>query len=116
MHRGLLQSDPTTLDDRLCESGEVRRIKTAEDGIERKSTFPEQVHDVQEPFARTRLSAVRRADEELRRDDPLLWWLVTVLARVLHPWIAVRLLWLDVVDWWERSEGRLLSCSSRDLI
>jgi hypothetical protein len=38
-----------------------------------------------DPFRQTRINARRQADDDLRREDPPLWWTVASLATVRHP-------------------------------
>ena len=51
------------------------------------------MHD--DPYAHTRLLAAEQANEDMRRDEPWLWLFVHVVTRTIHPWIALRLWWLE---------------------
>jgi hypothetical protein len=40
---------------------------------------------------------VRRfqADEDMRRDEPWLWHFANVMTWIIHPWLNLRLWWLE---------------------
>jgi hypothetical protein len=50
-----------------------------------------------DPYAKTRLRAALQADEDMRRDEPWLWlWhFANVMTWIIHPWISLRLWWLE---------------------
>ena len=45
-------------------------------------------------FAHTRYLAAKRADEDMRRDEPWLWLFAHVATWIIHPWISLRVWWL----------------------
>ena len=51
------------------------------------------MHD--DTYAKTRHRAARQADEDLRRDERWLWHFANVLTWGIHPWVSLRLWWLD---------------------
>jgi hypothetical protein len=48
-----------------------------------------------DPYAKTRHRAALQADEDMRRDEPGLWHFANVLTWIIHPWISLRLWWLE---------------------
>jgi len=46
-------------------------------------------------YAKTRYLAAKQADEGMRRDEPLLWHTATVVTWFIHPWMSLRLWWLE---------------------
>ena len=48
-----------------------------------------------DPYAKTRLRAALQADEDMRRDEPGLWHFSQVMTWAIHPWISLRLWWLE---------------------
>ena len=44
-----------------------------------------------DPYAEARYQAVRKADEDMRRDEPWLWHFANVVTWAIHPWINIRL-------------------------
>ena len=48
-----------------------------------------------DPYANTRLRAALQTDEEIRRDEPVLWWFVHVTIWLIHPWKSLQLWWLE---------------------
>ena len=48
-----------------------------------------------DPYALNRSIAAKRADKDMRRDEPWLWLFAHVVTRIIHPWIALRLWWLE---------------------
>jgi hypothetical protein len=46
-------------------------------------------------YAKTRFRAAKQADEDMRRDEPGLWYFANVLTWTIHPWISLRLWWLE---------------------
>jgi hypothetical protein len=47
------------------------------------------------PYAKTRLRAAMQVNDDMRRDEPWLWLFAHVVTRIIHPWIALRLWWLE---------------------
>jgi hypothetical protein len=35
-----------------------------------------------------------QANEDMRRDEPLLWHFAHVVTWIIHPWVSLRLWWL----------------------
>jgi hypothetical protein len=48
-----------------------------------------------DPYAKTRFRAAKQADEDMRLDEPWLWLFAHVVTLTIHPWIALRLWWLE---------------------
>jgi hypothetical protein len=48
-----------------------------------------------DPYAKTRFRAAKQADENMRRDEPWLLHFANAVTRAIHPWIALRLWWLE---------------------
>jgi hypothetical protein len=48
-----------------------------------------------DPYAETRFRAAMQADEDMRRDEPGLWLFVHVVTWFIHPWVSLRLWWLE---------------------
>jgi hypothetical protein len=48
-----------------------------------------------DPYAKTRFRAAKQAGEDMRRDEPWLWLFAHVVTLMIHPWIALRLWWLE---------------------
>jgi hypothetical protein len=48
------------------------------------------------PYAKTRLRAAMQVNDDMRRDEPWLWLFAHVVTRIIHPWIALRLCWLEL--------------------
>jgi hypothetical protein len=48
-----------------------------------------------DPYAQTRFRAAMQANEDMRRDEPWLWLFAHVVTRIIHPWISLRLWWLE---------------------
>jgi hypothetical protein len=49
--------------------------------------------DDDDPFAHTRYLAAKRANEDMRRDEPRLLLFANTVTCALHPWVSLRL-WL----------------------
>jgi hypothetical protein len=48
-----------------------------------------------DPYAKTRYRAAKQADEDMRRDEPWLWHFANVVTWAIHPWLSLRLWWLE---------------------
>jgi hypothetical protein len=48
-----------------------------------------------DPYAHTRHIAAKQADEDLRRGEPWLWHIANVVTWFIHPWVSLRLWWLE---------------------
>jgi hypothetical protein len=48
-----------------------------------------------DPDAQTRSQAAKQADEDMRRDEHWLWHFANVVTRMIHPWVSVRVWWLE---------------------
>jgi hypothetical protein len=48
-----------------------------------------------DPYAKTRFRAAKHADEDLRRDEPWLWYFANVVTWAIHPWVSLRLWWME---------------------
>ena len=48
-----------------------------------------------DPYAESRFRAARQSDVDLRRDEPWLWHFANVLTWAIHPWMSLRLWWLE---------------------
>jgi hypothetical protein len=48
-----------------------------------------------DPYAKTRHHAALQADADMRRDEPGLWHFANVATWAIHPWVRLRLWWLE---------------------
>jgi hypothetical protein len=46
-------------------------------------------------YAKTRFRAAKQADDDMRRDEPGLWLFAHVVTWFIHPWVSLRLWWLE---------------------
>ena len=45
-------------------------------------------------IAHAHLSSLGQADEDLRREDPALWWLAAIVTVIVHALVSMRVWWL----------------------
>jgi hypothetical protein len=48
-----------------------------------------------DPYAETRYQAAKQANEDMRRDEPWLWLFAHVATWAIHPWVSLRVRWLE---------------------
>jgi hypothetical protein len=48
-----------------------------------------------DPYAKTRFRASKQANEDMRRDEPWLWHFANIVTWAIHPWVSLRLWWLE---------------------
>jgi hypothetical protein len=46
-------------------------------------------------YAQNGYQAIKQADEEMRRDEHWLWHFANVVTWAIHPWVGLRVWWLD---------------------
>ncbi len=51
-----------------------------------------------DPYAKTRFRALGQSDEDIRRDEPWLWHFANIVIWAIHPWMSLRVWWLERVN------------------